>query len=490
MRDLSSKAVAGSAWMVAMRLTVNVLGLASTVVLARLLTPQDFGLVALAGSAYTFFAMFGQFGFDIPLIQLQNADRSHYDTAWTANILVGVFVAVAMLAVGKLAAAYFQDARIEYIVYSFSLLSLAKGFENIGVVNFRKQLSFGGEFFYFVVPKLVSLIVGVTAAFLLRNYWALVIGMIASQVAGLGYSHFSQPFRPRFSLSRFSELFTFGKWILASKFLRFLTFNGIEIVVGRLQGAVAVGVFTMARKVSLIPSTEISAPINRALFPSFAAISEDAGRLRNAFRKTVSVTALLSFPAAFGIFAIADPLVHVVFGEQWLDAAPVLGILAIVGVIYATNNIVEPVLMARGALKQLVFAQAGYAVLLLPAAAFLTARFGAVGAAYALLASSLGALPMHFYAARAVIGFSMWDLAQCVWRPLIASALMAVVIDEARQLVISLGQPTLAALVALGLIGAIAYPAALAVLWLPSRKVDSAERLLIDMLLKRPSRTR
>jgi PST family polysaccharide transporter len=476
--------------MVAMRLTVNLLGLLSTVVLARLLTPQDFGLVALAGSAYTFFAMFGQLGFDIPLIQLQKADRSHYDTAWTANILVGVLVAIAMLSVGKLAAAYFQDARIEYIVYSFSLLSLAKGFENIGVVNFRKDLSFGGEFWYFVVPKLTSLIVGVAAAFILRTYWALVIGMIASQVGGLIYSHFSQPFRPRFSLNRFSELFVFGKWILASKFLRFLTFNGIEIVVGRLQGPVAVGLFTMARKVSFIPSTEIAAPINRALFPSFATISSDTARLRSAFRKTVAVTALLSFPSAFGILPLADPLVYVAFGEQWLDAAPVLGVMAIVGVLYATNNIVEPVLMARGALKPLVLAQAGYAALLLPAAIVLTSRFGALGAAYALLASSLAALPLHFYAAHKVVGFSMWDLAKCVWRPLVAAALMAVLVEELKRVVVGSAEPTIAGLAALIVAGAAFYATALALLWLPSRNPESPELLLINTVWRRFGRTR
>jgi O-antigen/teichoic acid export membrane protein len=477
--------------MVAMRLTVNVLGLASTVVLARLLTPQDFGLVALAGSAYTFFAMFGQFGFDIPLIQLQKADRSYYDTAWTANILVGVFVAVAMFSVGKLASVYFKDERIEYIVYSFSLLSMAKGFENIGVVNFRKQLLFGGEFLYFVVPKLTSLIVGVGAAFVLRNYWALVVGMIAAQLSGLLYSHFAQPFRPRLSLSRFSELFTFGKWILASKFLRFLTFNGIEIVVGRIQGPVAVGIFTMARRVSFIPSNEIAAPINRALFPSFATISNEANRLRNAFRKTVSVTAILSFPAAFGILAIADPLVYVVFGERWMPAAPVLGVMALVGVLYATNNIVEPVLMARGALKPLVLAQLGFALLLLPAAVVLTDRFGAAGAAYALLASSLAALPMHFYAAGRVVGFSVRDLARCVWRPLAAAALMGVAVAQARELVIGSDRPTLATLVAVIAAGTIVYPAALALLWLPARnKAESAELLIIEMVRKRFGRPR
>ena len=110
-----------------------------------------------------------------------------------------------MFVVAKPAAWFFEDARIEYVVYAFSLLSAAKGFENIGVVNFRKSLKFKGDFLYFVIPKISGVIAGVTAAFILRNYWALVIGMVTSQVSTLLYSHFSQPFRPRFSLSKFGN---------------------------------------------------------------------------------------------------------------------------------------------------------------------------------------------------------------------------------------------------------------------------------------------
>ena len=114
--------------MVGMRFTVNILGIASTIVLARLLTPEDFGIVALAGTAFAFFSVLGQFGFDSALIHMQGAEKSHYDTAWTANILVGLAIAVIMFLVAKPTAAFFQDSRIEYVVYSFSIFSLAKGF--------------------------------------------------------------------------------------------------------------------------------------------------------------------------------------------------------------------------------------------------------------------------------------------------------------------------------------------------------------------------
>ena len=483
MGELKNKTVRGSAWMVAMRMTVNGLGFLSTIVLVRLLSPEDFGLVALAGSAYAFFAMLGQFGFDIPLIHLQNPDRSFYDTAWTSNVLVGFFVAGAMLLVARPAANFFGEPRIEAIVYSFSLLSLAKGFENIGVVNFRKRLAFRGEFLYFVLPKMTSLVVGISAAIALRNYWALVIGMISAQTMGLAYSHFSQPFRPRFSLTRFSELFRFTKWILVGKFLQYCILNGIEIIVGRFRGPEEVGLFGVSREIAFLPSRELAAPVNRALFPSFATIAGDTDRLRTAFTKVVAVTLLVSLPAAFGIMAISESLVFVVFGDQWVDAAPLLAVLGFVGALDATNTLAEPVLMARGAVKSLTCVLAAYAAVLIPSAVIMVNIDGTPGVAYAMLFSACVALPAYFFAARREIGIDVATLARHLWRPLIASIVMTSVVKFAERLLVGDGTADVAVLLALMVTGVVTYTAALVLLWLLWRRPSFPELTLLETAL-------
>jgi O-antigen/teichoic acid export membrane protein len=481
MGDLTAKTARGSAWMLAMRVTVQLLGMSSMVILARLLTPEDFGLVALAGSAYVFFGLFGQFGFDIALIQMQDAQRSHYDTAWTANILVGFFVATAMLLVAKPAAWFFQDPRIEHVTYAFALLSIAKGFENIGVINFRKGLAFRGDFLYFVVPKVSSVVVGVSAAFMLRSYWALVIGMLSSQVATLLYSHFSQPFRPRLSLAKFAELFAFTKWILGGKILRFLTLNGVEIIIGRLRGPEAVGLYGIANEVAYLPSSEIAAPINRVLFPSFSTIAQDQNRLRDAFAKVVAVTALVSMPAAFGILAVSESLVYVVFGEQWMPAAPILAVLALVGLLDATNTLVEPVLMARGALRSLSYVFMGNAMILVPSAILLVSSVGAIGAAYAMLLSGFAAMLMYYFAGKKQTGFGFRNLVQCIWRPLLASVLMAVTVKWLESLVVGAGVPTLPVLFGLVAAGVVSYGVAMLLLWLLAGRPASPELMLIEL---------
>ena len=211
MEHFRKKVVVGAAWMVGMRFTVNSLGMISSIILARLLTPADFGVVGLAGSAYTFLRVIGQFGFDQALIQMKQPLDEHYNTAWTANILVGLTIAVMMFVVAKPAAIFFHDLRIEQVSYVFALFALANSFTNVGIVNFRKQLAFRGDYLYFVLPKIAMLVSAITAAYLLRTYWALVIGMFASQVTALAFSYIAHPYRPRFALSKFSELFNFSR---------------------------------------------------------------------------------------------------------------------------------------------------------------------------------------------------------------------------------------------------------------------------------------
>jgi lipopolysaccharide exporter len=481
MADLTTQTARGSAWMIAMRISVNLLGISSMVVLARLLTPEDFGVVALAGSAYVFLSLFGQFGFDIALIQHQNPDRSHYDTAWTSNILVGVFVALGMVAIAKPTAALYQDARIEYVVYAFALLSLAKGFENIGVINFRKNLAFRGDFLYFVMPKISSVIIGVVAAYALRTYWALVIGMISGQIATLIYSHVSQPFRPRFSLARFAELFAFTKWILGGKILRFLTSNGVQIILGRLRGPEAVGLLNLASELAYLPSSEIAAPVNRVLFPSFATIARDPERLRQAFAKVFAATMLICTPAAFGIFGVADSLVYVAFGEQWLLAAPLLAVLALVGLLDAINTLVEPILMARGALRSLSLVFIGQAAVLMPSAVLLIHFFGASGAAYAMLIGGCAATPMYYFAGGIQVGFRATELLRCAWRPLFASAAMAAIVRAVEGMLVGAGTPTISILLALIATGVVAYGTILLLFWFAAGRPVFPEVMLFEL---------
>ena len=162
----------GSIWMLAMRWGIRGIGLISTVILARLLTPEDFGIVAMAMIVVGFIELFGAMGVDLALIRNPTATRAHYDSAWTLEIFQGAALAMAVILVAPFASAYFDEPRLSPVMQVLALRALVGGFENVGVVAFRKDFDFAKDFQFGVYKKLLSFALTVIFAFVLRNYWA------------------------------------------------------------------------------------------------------------------------------------------------------------------------------------------------------------------------------------------------------------------------------------------------------------------------------
>ena len=483
MEDLRNKFTNGAAWMLAMRFSVNLLAMISTIFLARLLTPEDFGLVALASSAYIFLSIVGQLGFDSALIHHPSPSKDHYDSAWTANIAIGLTIAAGMVLVAKPASSFFEEPRIESIIYVMSILSLAKGFENIGVVNFRKNLTFAGDFGYFVIPKITSVLSAIPAAFILRSYWALVIGMIVGQVSSLIFSHLSQPFRPRFSVRKTGELLGFSKWILANNLLKYLSENSLDVILGRMSSTAAVGIFGMGRQIAFMPTTELMAPINRALFPSLSAISDRKDRLRSAVYKVLGVTVVIALPMAFGIAAVSDLLVLSFFGEKWGDAAPVLEVLALAGVVMVIRGPFWPVLLARGKPRAQSAVTIVDVCIVVPLSIFLVPSYGPVGVAIAVLTSALLTFPLLFSAVRREIDLTFRSIVAQIWRPLAASLVMYLFVKRAQDMQLADGDYGLIELFFCVFCGTLLYTIGLALLWWTSGRPDSTEFKVLQKVI-------
>jgi len=170
--------IKGSIWMVAMRWTVQGIGLISTMILARLLTPADFGIVAMGMLVVGLLEIFSSLGVDLALIRNQAAEPGHYNTAWTFRVFQCTFITVLLLIFAPFAADYFGDPRVTIVIQILSLSVFFDGFENIGVVAFRKDLDFSKEFRFGVYKKLLGFVITVPLAFTLKSYWALVAGVV------------------------------------------------------------------------------------------------------------------------------------------------------------------------------------------------------------------------------------------------------------------------------------------------------------------------
>jgi O-antigen/teichoic acid export membrane protein len=192
---IQRKMATGATWMVLFKLIERSIGLISTLILARILSPSDFGVIAMALSFIFFAEQLAAFSFDIALIHNQSATREHFDTAWTGNLLLGLSITLVMLLAAYPIAGFYRQPELVWVVCALALGPLISGAENIGVVAFRKELNFRKEFLFQLSRKALGFLIVVPIALIVRNYWALVVGILFSKLAGTAISYLMHPYR-------------------------------------------------------------------------------------------------------------------------------------------------------------------------------------------------------------------------------------------------------------------------------------------------------
>ena len=247
----------GAMWLVGLRLALRGLGLISTLVLARLLVPEDFGLVALAAVTAAFLEVACDFNFDYAIIRQQDSTQDDYDTAWTLNVIKAAIVALLLYVGAPHLADFFDDERLDVLFQLMALAALIQGFCSIRTIDFRKKLQFGKEFQFRVWGKLGSFAVLMVLAFHYRSYWALIIGILFGRVLLLFLSYTIAPYRPRFSLVAWKRLIDFSKWIMLNNLVTFARDRMDMIVIGKLAGAGPLGLYTVAHEIADLPTSEL-----------------------------------------------------------------------------------------------------------------------------------------------------------------------------------------------------------------------------------------
>jgi lipopolysaccharide exporter len=481
MDNIRSKMARGAAWMVAFKGVERMLGLVSTLVLARLLAPADFGVVAMATSLMAMLELFSAFGLDAALIQRTNATRTHYDTAWTLNICAGAVIAILMLALAWPMSLYFREPRATGAIAVLAAAAIVIGLENIGVIAFRKEMNFRKEFVYLACKRVGGLIATVSLALWLRSYWALVFGNLIGRVVGVILSFALHPYRPRLSLRAVGDFFHFSKWLVLQNGLGFLRDRSADFVIGRMAGPHTLGVFTLSSEISSMPGSELVAPINRAVFPAYAAIAHDPAAMRREYLSVMSVIMMIATPAVAGVALTAPLIVALLLGPKWIEASDVIAVLAFFGIARVLQSNAYAAFLAMGKPQTFVRITAIHVCILVPMLVILTRFHGVMGAAWAYVLTEVIAVPVALSFIVRGLKIPTLELLGQFWRPLAAAASMYLVID----LLFARGAwRGLASLEALGVV-AIAVPLAAAIyiasiglLWLLSGKPEGAETML------------
>lgn len=489
--NIAGKMASGAAWMVLCKLVERSIGLISMLILVRLLMPSDFGLVAMAMSFVAMGELLAAFGFDIALIHNRSAAEHHYHTAWTCNVLLGTVIGGVMLAAAAPVAEFYGRPELFWVVCALAFGPVIAGAENIGVVAFRRELEFRKEFAFQLGKKLIGFVVVVSLAWFWRSHWALVAGILATKLAATALSYAVHPFRPRFSLREAGSLFRFSRWMLLNNVLSFLKERTSDFAIGRFGGAAQLGLYSISYEIANLPTSELSAPINRAMIPGYSSIANQPEQVSRLFLGSTQALALLALPAA-AMLAVLTPLaVPVLLGSKWLAVVPLIQILALNGAVLVFLSQTTGTLVALGHPEAVTRINSVYVVVLIPVIVWQVQSQGAGGAAGALLAMSLLASPAYWISLRAQVRITLREVAGVVARPLLAAAIMATALFFAVPPAGSLSTAAAAAwLVALTLAGALLYCAVVSALWAMAGRPGGAERWLLDQLRNRLASTR
>jgi len=486
--NVAGQVARGAAWMVALRFLERGIGFVSTLILARLLTPEDFGLVAMAMTVFAFVELAGQFGFDLALIRDRGADRAQYDSAWSLQVAYGSLTFVVLASLAKPVAGYYDEPRLVAVLWALATIALAQGFENIGTVNFRKDFAFAKDFQLMLGKKLVSFVVTMSLALTLHSYWALLGGIAASRVSGLILSYAMSAYRPRLDFSQARALLGFSRWIVLRGMVDYLIERGPDLIIGRVLNAGSLGLYRVAREVATLPTSELIYPVMRAVFPGYAAVADDRERLADAFLQVQAIIVFLALPAGIGLVLLAEPLVGLLLGAKWAAAVPlvqVLGLYGAVTVFQATNMSIFNVL---GRPQWAAGLKALEALLLLPAVYWaLTAQHGVAGAAWAIVAAQLAVIPLGMGLISRLLAIGFARRLGVSWRPLAGTALMVAALHSlSAQFAQMQGAAASGLHLALGiLLGAVTYLAACFALWRVSGAPAGAEARLVQFIRQR-----
>lgn len=482
--SVMSKTAKGAGWMISWRFATRALGLLSTLALVRLLLPSDFGLVALGAAFAQSVDSLSVLGVEDVVVRAEAPDRATYDTAFTINAIRGVATAALIALASYPAAAFFSEPRLFYVLLALAAAALIDGFENIGIVDFRRHFTFDKEFRLQIIPRVIGIVLAVGCAAIFHSYLALVVGIISTRCLRTVLGYTMHPYRPRLSLSAWHAIVGFSFWTWLVSLVSLLRDRGPNFIVARMTNPTQLGIFTVAVEVAGLPTSELIEPLCRVCFSGFAADRTDVA---SSYLRVVAVAAAITLPLGVGLSSVADPLVRTAFGPQWLEAIWPTQLLAAAGTVTVIGYVSATLFNAHAHLSLLFRLTVATVVLRLGLLLLLSAAYGLPGAAAALALATVFDQVVYFRATAARFPVTLAALCARCWRPVLATAAMSLVIAAAGLGWSSVdGTPSAQMLQAVltSALGAAVYLSTATVAWLACGRPEGAETDLLRVFAR------
>jgi PST family polysaccharide transporter len=440
--------------------------LLTTAILARLLSKDDFGLVALAVVAVNYLAVVKDLGLGVALVQRQENVNEAANTVFTLNLIFGICLSGILIPLAPLIADYFQEPQVIPVLRWLGLTFFISALGSVHVVWLMRELDYRRKLVPDMGSALIKGLVSIGLALSGYGVWALVFGQLSGALSSVILFWVIVPWRPRFALDPkiTRSLLSFGSSIIGSDILSVSIDNLGYIIIGRLFGVVQLGVYTLAYRLPemlLIGNLWIMSSVT---FPAFANIQKDSDNMRLGFLGAIRLVGLIATPICLGLMITADPIIRVLFGDQWLDAIPILRVLALYALLASVGYHVGDVYKAIGRPNILLYMTILTLVMMIPSL-LIGSRFGLVGVAWGYVVAMFIERMISLLIATHFIEISLMDILTQLSSSIKGGLVMSAVTLCVLYLTTSL--PSFAQLTLLILSGMVSY---LGILWLTERE--------------------
>jgi len=368
------------------------------IILARLLLPEEFGLIAMLAIFMAIAQSFINSGFGQALIQKQDATHIDECSIFYFNILVGFLAAGLLCLVAPWIAGFYNQPLLVPLTCALSLNMIINAFGLVQTTLLTKHIDFKTQLKVSVIATVISGAIGITMAFKGFGVWSLVAQSLGSNLFRTILLWFFNTWRPAltFSFDSLRSMFAFGSRLLASGLLDTVFQNIYLVVIGKLFSPMALGFYSCAKKLQELPVSNISNIISRVTFPVFSSVQDDKPRLKRGVRKALTMLVMINFPMMVGLAIVAKPMVLVLLTDKWAPCVPYLQLLCVVGMLYPLHVINLNVLIAQGR-SDLFFRLEIVKKIIVVIAIAVTYRWGIIAMIYGQIATSCIAYLLNSY---------------------------------------------------------------------------------------------
>lgn len=426
MSEIKKQTVSGIKWQVSSSFLQKAISTCATIVLARILGPEDFGLFALAFVAINALDLFKSMGFDSALIQRKDDIEKAANTAFFIIPMLGIVLYLTLSISAPWIGKFLNSTQVINIIRALGIIFVISCFGKIPAALIEKNMQFRQISLIEISSAIVFSATSIILALMERGVWSLVIAYILKITNQNVLLFIFAKWKPHFQFDKkiALEMFHFGKFLFLGGVVWFLKMNLDNLLVGKLLGVTALGIYAIAFNVANFGADYFGGKVYRVIFPAFSKIQDNKYDLKQAFLKTTKIVSIFAFPFFVILFLMGDELIRIMYGLKWLEAIPVLKILAFAGLFNTLPVAMGPLFNASGYPKisfwfgviQVVI----FFIFITPAAKL----FGLVGIGLVVSASALVAIIAYLPFTMRLISLKINDIYHCLKPGLISSLLM------------------------------------------------------------------